>query len=253
MQSMQSALHEVMAGATRSSELEGFALLREEPWQSGNNFLPGVRGFADGMASGTDWRGLREQLMGLIAARSQGKSDDAAEIERVAKQEQAFVDRMLAIRWAGDDIDAAVDWYANQVMPPEQSAASMPRSVDILVQLSKDQRHRVLDWFEGQRADTQWDDAMVVAYGKRLAGQAPDADIERLAAMPDDEASRAAIVAGFVQPYKKSGQLVLRHEPGQLLSLMKAANLSAETEARLKKLMSSTGWSEDDSGGLSGH
>jgi len=242
----------VMAGATRSSELEGLALLREDPWSSGRHFPAGMRGFADGMASGTDWRALRAEMMGLLEDRKRSRTGDAAAIEKTAQYEQHYLDRTLAIRWARDDLAAAVDWYVNELVPDEQSKSNLQRAVTLLHHVPATERQRVVDWFEQRRSDEQWDDSLVMQYTMRLAGHTPDAEIHRLAAMPDDESQRAAIVSAFVAPAKKDGQLVLRHEPGVLLRLMDEANLSEWSKAGFVAVMTSTGWSAEELAGLEG-
>lgn len=238
---LQFAMRDVLAGVARMNELEGQALLREEPWCGAVCFVFGLQGLADGMAAGSDWRQLRAQLGALIVERDQDRAGKPAIIDKQAAHEQHHLNQILALRWARDDMTAAVEWYVNEVAPPGPGTSRPQRIVELLRQMPVEDRTRVVDWFEQQRSEARWDDAVAVEYAKQLVFFSLDANTERLAAMPDEESNRVAIVSLFVTPQKRNGKLSLRFKRESLTRLIKAANLSLATEARMLEMMTTGG------------
>jgi len=241
---LRSAMQLVLAEATRSDGARGFELLREDPWRSDGYFLQGVLGYTEGMPASTDWQDLREQLNALVEQRRLERPGDAKASARRALAEQQQIDLRVGLGWAKSDIDAAVDWYANQTVVPPNSPAASVRVLGLLFAVPEEDRYHVVDWFEGKRASGELDDGVVVKYASRLVGSAPDANLERLVGIPADEANRARIVAAFVSPVRKGGKLFLRHEPGQLQRLIDAAKLSEASGKRFQAVMASAVWEE---------
>lgn len=205
-------------------------------WLHGSGFHSGVRGFLTGLPSGSDWIEVRDRLTNLLPRRL-AKTKSADPLISQEAQEQGMIDLSVARAWAMHDLERAVDWYARELTSDGWLGATTPRILDVLAAVPEDELFRVTNWVESNRNTNGWDDQIVVEFLARKTNQAPNAEIARLVSIPAREKDRAYVVASFVEPAGKGGELTLRHAPDVLKRLIGAANLSAaETERWLQRV-----------------
>lgn len=230
---LQSAVHEIVKEHAKQSAPEAFALLQQEPWSESFHFQTAVDGYLAGLPRRADWRQVRADLNDLVTerARSQTAPDDEGKHERA---ERAGVDQAVASEWARRDLNAAMDWYLHEA-GDENSRSGEQRALIVLQAASVENRYRAADWLQAALWSGEADEQLVVKHATQLAYTSPDATVERLAAMPEDEANRSAIVAAFATPQEHNGRRYLRFPPEDLARLIDAARLSEAERERWRE------------------
>ena len=100
---------------------------------------------------------------------------------------------------------------------------------------------RVAKWFEDNLDSGPEIEELAVRYTGGLANRKPDELVlERLVQIPRDEGHRAKIIADFVGPSKRDGQLVLRNPPKLLRRMIEVAQLSEGERERLLTVVETT-------------
>lgn len=213
---------------TRRNPNEGLALLGEDLWLGSSSFHVGVGGYLAGLPGASDWRAVRDGLHELLPGR-QARLAAAGQGDVKAGEVKDALDLAVARRWSRSDLDAAVQWYSYELTSDGWIADPTGRTVQVLQTIPMSEWPLVSDWMSTRRAtDPHWDDQVVVQLLRGKVRVPPNADLERLVAFPAQANDRANIVAAFATPVDRQGVPVLRHPPDALVSLIEAAQLSAE-------------------------
>ena len=100
---MQSVLRSVVEVRTGQDRQAGLALLREPSWSGVANLQAGVRGYADAVGKGTNWRELRREVGEIANSWTKVSMNDGVQLDVTVAQE-----------WAKHDAQAALSWFVDE-------------------------------------------------------------------------------------------------------------------------------------------
>ncbi len=189
------------------------------------------RGYIRGMGPEADWPQVIEDVKGVI-----GRADIKL------KDSDSWVAQTVAIEWAKQDLENSLEWY---IRDPERDLSNPKDTTQIssvLGSLPLDEKYLAVNWIDSQRDQPDWNDQLVMSYGRVLASRTMplDGDVERLAGFISSEDDRFEFVSKFIHPWKTGVEPSIRYPREALNKLVVGANLSVERTAGLQKVIASS-------------